>query len=497
MKRAVPVQVSPFKEEGSLQQPFNRRAFLRSLTTAVTAGVILPGERTLRGDLLATPGGGAMRAIRLSTSGSDRATGYGMSGKVVSLHEPYLLCSWLDVSRQNQWALVDARQAEVVRRGTVGPPRGDNHCGVALCVAPDGAAHCVVGAHGGSFMHYRMAAGEEGADWQLVQEAIGEAATYPSLVCDPQGTLHLTYRRNKPTPYHVMYSCRKRDDVSWAEPRPLVRAAVPVHTWTTHAMETGPDGRLHLVVTNTQTIREGAWYFGASHIFSDDSGRSWRQLGSQAPLALPAGADTLKRIESDGFPPDRTLSADAMQKLPAAGPSQYYYFNILLSNPVIDKTGRPWVVVHNLLRGEASLYHAGNGAWIGAPLGDIVRTRLPRHNVSHMGQLARHGNGDLEIVLSAVPESVQSHRYGAAGTKLVRILADAAAAPRTCELVREADVSGIPDWLPNIQRSGSQTAMTRPALLWTRGVNSHTLTEQHTNVNEVRTEVWLQLPSAL
>ncbi len=164
---------------------------------------------------------------------------------------------------------------------------------------------------------------------------------------------------------------------------------------------------------------------------------------------------------------------------------------------MIDKTGRPWVVVHNLLRGEASLYHAGNGAWIGAPLGDIVRTRLPRHNVSHMGQLARHGNGDLEIVLSAVPESVQSHRYGAAGTKLVRILADAAAAPRTCELVREADVSGIPDWLPNSQRSGSQTAMTRPALLWTRGVNSHTLTEQHTNVNEVRTEVWLQLPSAL
>ena len=55
----------------------------------------------------------ATRLIRLTTEGGDRATAYGMSGKVVSLHEPYLLCSWLDVRRQNWWALVDAERGEV------------------------------------------------------------------------------------------------------------------------------------------------------------------------------------------------------------------------------------------------------------------------------------------------------------------------------------------------------------------------------------------------
>jgi hypothetical protein len=483
------------RKEGNARLIVNRRRFLGSLMTAAATGTVLSGGGTSSGNSLATAGNSdGMRLIRLTTEGGDRATAYGMSGKVVSLHEPYLLCSWLDVKRQNRWAMVDARRGEVVRRGTVGPVRSDNHCGVALCVAPDRTAHCVVGAHGGSFMHYRMSASDDHATWQLIREAVGQGATYPSLVCDGEGTLHLTYRFSASKPYHVMYTRRRKEDVSWSEPRPLVRAAVPVHTWTTHAIEVGPEGRLHLVLTNTQTLPKGAWYYGASHVYSDDSGESWRQLGDGAPLVLPAAVGSLKRIEGDEFHAHRTLPLEDKQRLPSTGPSQYYYFNILLSNPVIDETGCPWVVVHNLLRGEADLYHADENTWTGTPLRDVVSTLVPDHQISHMGQLSRRSDGTLEIVLTVVPQDIESHRYGAAGTKLVRILVDAAKTTGSCELVCQPDSEGAPNWQPNIQRPTGHTTIVRPALLWTRGINSHTLTEMHTNVNEVLTEVWLQVP---
>ena len=435
-----------------------------------------------------------MRAILLSKKGSDRATAYGMSGKIVSRQGQYLLCSWLDVARRNQWALVDAKRGEVVRRGTVGPSRRDNHCGVALCAAPDGMTHCIIGAHGGSFMHYRMPAGEDRAKWHLMEDAIGRGATYPSLVCDAEGTLHLTYRFSGRTPYLVMYARRRKEDASWSDSRPLVRAAVPVHTWTTHAIEVGPEGRLHVVITNTRTLPDGAWYYGASHIYSDDSGESWRQLGDGSSLTLPAVVDTLKRIEGEEFHADRTQAREDQQRQRVSGPGNYYYHNILLSNPVIDEAGRPWVVVHNLLRGEAALYHADESTWTGVPLGNVVRAVLPDHQISHMGQLSRHDDGTLEVVLTVVPDEIESYRYGVTGTKLARILVDAAGTARTRELVCQPDPDGIPDWQPSIQRATQHARTIRPALLYTRGINSHTLTDRHTNVNAVETEVWLQIP---
>lgn len=475
---------------------FNRCVLLGCLMIVAAMGIILSGKRMLADGSSPIGAAGGMRTIRLATSGSDRATAYGMSGKVVSFRGAYLLCSWLDVHRQNRWAVVDTQRGEVVRRGTVGPVRSDNHCGVALCVAPDGAVHCIVGAHTGTFMHYRMAAGDDQAEWQLIQETLAEGATYPSLVCDGEGTLHLTYRFSTRKPYHVKYVRKRKKDASWSEPRSLVRAARPVHTWTTHAIEVCPEGRLHLVLTNTQTLRSGDWYFGASHLYSDDSGDTWQQFGNGAPLTLPAAVENLERIEGKELRDGRILTRQDKNRLPSTGPSQYYYLNILLSNPVIDEAGRPWVVVHNLLRGEADLYHAEGGDWIAAPLGEAVRVLLPDHWISHMSQLSRRGDGTLEIVLTVVPKEVESHRYGAKGTKLMRLLVDPAKQTRTCELVCQPERNGTPNWQASIQRPIWHTAVVQPALLWTRGINSHTLTERHTNVNDVKTEVWLQFPQS-
>lgn len=68
--------------------------------------------------------GQAAGTLRLTTSGGDRATGYVMSNKIAR-RDGHLVCTWLDVERRNQWAVVDLACGEIVRTGTVGEPRQD------------------------------------------------------------------------------------------------------------------------------------------------------------------------------------------------------------------------------------------------------------------------------------------------------------------------------------------------------------------------------------
>jgi hypothetical protein len=122
--------------------------------------------------------------LLLAHDGSDRATAYVMSNKIVRLRNR-CLCTWLDSARRNQWALVDATTAAIVQRGPIGDPRVDNHCGAALATEPNGTVHLVLGDHHGQFIHYQTA--PDAVRWELVEPSLGHGATYPSLVCDAEG----------------------------------------------------------------------------------------------------------------------------------------------------------------------------------------------------------------------------------------------------------------------------------------------------------------------
>jgi hypothetical protein len=429
----------------------------------------------------------APRSILLSQRGGDRATAYVMSNKIAR-RDGLLLCTWLDVDRQNRWALVDPRQARVVREGAVGQPQKDNHCGAAVAADLDGTWHLLVGAHHGSFAHYRMAPNND--HWESIEDgrSIGQAATYPSLVCDAHGTLHLTYRYEPGGRDACVYYARRPKGGRWSEPRALMRCAVSEHSWLTGAIEVGPEGRLHVVVSNTLPVPEvgpGARYYGASHLYSDDSGRSWRQFGDAEPLALPAPGAGLRRIEGDTMEPAR-IEADYGG---APGPLHSYYHKILLSNVAVDDQARPWVVVHNLLEGTAQLYrHEVSAGWVGVSLTGAVRSVLPGFHVRHCGQLSRRRDGTIEVVLMVAP--LAERAWGTKGTELVRLLVGPDGSLRRSDLVRRPDPD-MPHWLPSIERWCWQAPVERPALMYTRGVNVGGYSQ---NRNRVETEVWLQLP---
>lgn len=457
---------------------YSRRTFLGWAAAGTAAGWWAG-----RGWAAAPASGRTARALRLTTSGGDRATGYVMSNKIAR-REGQLVCTWLDVERQNRWALVDLARGEIVRTGAVGERRQDNHCGAALATDTDGTLHVLIGAHHGRFVHYRWPPHKP--DWEPVSDgrAVGESGTYPSLVCDGHGTLHLLYRREtNGRDAHLVY-CRRPPQGPWSEPRLLVRLAVSEHSWLTNAIEVGASGRLHAVFSNTLPVpAQGAdaRYYGASHLYSDDAGDTWRQFGDTAPLSLPADAGQLHRIEGSALAAERIETHYGG----ARGPLNSYYHKMTLSNPVVDERGCPWVIVHNLLAGDAQLYrHQETGPWVGVPLAEAVHTLLPGYRIRHCGQLSRHREGTIEAVLMVSPAAEVG--WGGKGTGLVRLEVDAEG-----RVIQQAPVRGpepdLPHWLPSLERWCWHAPIDRPALLYTRGLNAGGYAN---NVNSVRTEVW-------
>jgi hypothetical protein len=460
-------------------QGHSRRRFLTLAAAGAVSG--LGVQRALA----APSESGRVRTLRLTTSGGDRATGYVMSNKIAR-RDGHLVCTWLDVERQNRWALVDVARGEILRTGAVGPRRTDNHCGAALATDTDGTLHLLIGAHHGSFVHYRWASGQP--DWEPVEDgrAVGQSATYPSLVCDGRGTLHLMYRREtNGRDAHLVYWRRPKQG-PWSGPHLLVRLAVSEHSWLTNALEAGASGRLHVVCSNTLPVpAQGAdaRYYGASHLYSDDAGRTWRQFADAKALALPADAGQLQRIDGSALTPERIEAHYGGPR----GPLHSYHHKMVLSNPVVDDSGRPWVIVHNVLAGDAELYrHDETGPWVGTSLAAAVRALLPGYHIRHCGQLSRQRDGTIQAVLMVSP--VANVGWGANGTTLVRLEFDAAG-----RVVRQSVVStpepDLAHWLPSLERWCWHAPVDKPALLYTRGVNAGGYSN---NVNSVKTEVWVE-----
>jgi len=458
--------------------PTRRRAFLKSLIFGGAASIM-----TRRADAAQA----ASPPLLLSKTGGDRATGYVMSNKVARRGD-LVACTWLGSDRANRWAFVDPATRTIVRQGSVGGPLRDNHCGAAIATDPDGTLHLMLGAHHGDFVHVAMPPGKH--QWQPVagRRAVARTATYPSLVCDGKGTLHLTYRYEPGGRNARLHYCRRPRGGEWSAPVALVANAVAEHSWLTNAIEVGPRGRLHVVVSNTLPHpRPGARgrYYGGSHLYSDDGGDTWHQFGLAEPLGLPVPGDRLRRIEGDGMPAERSEPRYGGPR----GPGHSYYHKILLSNLAVDDRRRPWVILHNLLDGTARLYRHDDGAgWVGTPLEGAVASLLPGFRILHCGQVSRHRDGTIEAVVMVAPRAERA--WGTPGTELVRLLVGPDGAVARSELVRGRDPA-MPHWLPSLERWCPHAPVDRPALPFIRDINSGGYAH---NRNRVDTEVWLQLP---
>ena len=374
----------------------------------------------------------------LSTDGSTRGTAYAMSNKIITA-AGLVFVAWLDHVadvRIRTYDLATERWGETLLLG-----RGiDNHSGPALTMDAEGYLYAIFGPHGrGPFQLRRSLLPFDASAWTPVEE-VGANATYPSLVCDPDGTLHLTYRGH-PSPARLMYQRRPRGG-EWSEPQALVSADVPDgYTQFGNPLAVSADGTLHLGF-HVYDVHPKAGK-AAGYLRSRDHGVSWETAAGE-PVTLPAAPSTPCFIE------------------------QGESMDVRVSNVAVDPEGRPHlVVVHKETElTSATLWCLDEGEWRSTALLPFVHAVAPGRGLEQTGTVSFDARGRLHIALvTQDPPGGWGHPSG----EVILLTSDDRGATFDALPISPADPT-LPAWLPSLERPfGAQPLAGVPALLYTRG----------------------------
>jgi len=252
----------------------------------------------------------------LSERGSTRATRYASTNKIVTLDQKTHV-AWLDSISRTMVATFDRESQSWSKPVHVGDGE-DNHGGPALTCDSRGFLHVVFGPHSGEpFQHYRSAKPNDSSKWVPLPR-FGAHPTYPSLVCDPDDTLHVIYRggQERRHPFRLLYQ-RKPPDGEWSEPVALAKCPDQWKGYTHYhaALTISRSGVLHAAFN--------LYYDGraklAGHVMSSNRGANW-QATDGSTVTLPVGADSKASFLRSETP-------------------------LKVVNMVCDSSGDPWIAV--------------------------------------------------------------------------------------------------------------------------------------------------------
>lgn len=414
--------------------------------------------------------------ILLTSEGGDRATAYTMNNKVLIIDEG-ILCTWIDHQRQNKWALL-SHGGEIIRQGSIGTPRIDNHCGASLAVDPNGVIHAVLGGHSSPVDHYLIndVTKDEWSHLSIVDGKI----TYPSLVSDQKGQLHMTFRNSEDSIWSLGY-CRYENG-EWTDPEMIVKAAKPGYVYWTNTLTVGKDNTIHLFFANVRLKEEGLLYHGASHLHSMDGGQTWQDLQGNS-FSLPVSATELPLLEGEEQP-ERLATSEYLMEYNIPGPTSKEYLQMILSNATIDQHGTCHILLHNGIDGTVKLMSQQGKSWRSRSLMAPILRHDPGSRVHVQSSLTAAGN---YLYAGLMIEDTETNTWGPNGTYTVvlRINGD------KIELlpITSQNTSGA-QWLSALPHQNPVTAKGQIPLMYTDGKNAGGFSA---NKNELTTKVWTVL----
>ena len=302
----------------------------------------------------------------LSDQGSTRATRYATANKIVTLGSRTHI-AWLDSISRTMVATYDRESESWSKPVHIGDGE-DNHGGPALTCDSDGFLHVVFGPHAGEpFQHCRSARPNDSSEWVPLPR-FGGHPTYPSLVCDPDDTLHVIYRGGpqRRHPFGLMYQ-RKPPGGTWSDPVALAKCPDDWKGYT-HYHSSLTISRLGVLHIGFNLYYDGRAKL-AGHLMSVDRGDSW-QVADGKPVTLPIGS------ESPAF----FLRSDMPLKV---------------VNAVCDKAGNPWIAV-----GRASgmtIYRFDGDRWTTFKVADRVPSSEEPSDM-HWGTLSIDSDDRLFLI---------------------------------------------------------------------------------------------------
>ncbi len=262
--------------------------------------------------------------VKLSNQGSDRATAYNISNKIVR-RDNELYVGWLDAPQKQgdpatiQIGVCNGQTGALSHTIPLGEGR-DNHCGPALLLDHNNRLHVLIGAHHGDFLHRWSDTPSDPHSWSN-PVPIGPKHSYPAFCIDKEGTLHLAWRESGDK-WQLQYT-RKRPNGNWEKPIAIAQSPTPGYNHFMHSLSFGPTGTLHLTFqfhySESGHARECLGK-SAIHMTSLDGGDSWVNEGK--PCNLPLTIETATPFAQCYDNPSHSLR---------------------IGTHVIDKNGHPWI----------------------------------------------------------------------------------------------------------------------------------------------------------
>ncbi len=399
--------------------------------------------------------------ILLSENGSDRATAYLTSRKIVR-HGGKLYVAWLDAAPEQgrllptRLAICEEKSGAVEKVLTLGMGY-TNHCGPALSVDPDGRFHLILGAHHGPFLH-------RWSDTPALEEswsepiALGPYDTYPSLAIDAEGTLHLAHRRME---HHwELWYRRKPKGQPWEAPKIIAISPLPGYNHFYQSLSIGPDGTLHLLFEFFYS------YTGASHdakgrmavhLTSEDRGKNWWNEGRRC--TFPMTVESVRSICS------------------------YPQGGLKISSHVVDRHGRLWFCASLPDEREPVLFRRDTEGWTRPPLPAGLAS------LNFLGgretMMSRDASGQLHLV-TATGSTDEAWYHPSFEVFHATFPEDGASPGSTRQLSTPSPAGG--NWLPSLEAwDWTRREQEELAVAWTQGESCG----EGGNINTIRTNVFL------
>lgn len=408
----------------------------------------------------------------ISTEGSDRGTGYNVSNRMIR-RDDTLLIGWLDAPPQKgeevraMLGVCDLETGHMQHAFQIGSGI-DNHCGSALAMDANKRVHAVVGAHHGPFA-YRYSDDPVTESAWSEPEFLGDLGTYPSLVVDGEGTLHLAHRERGDR-WQLLYR-RKKAGQAWEDSRVMAISPVPGYNHFMHSLAVGPNGDVHLIFQ---------FHFAESGNAADCRGRAAVYVKSED------GGDTWF---NEGLRVDQPITLDSMKAVcyaPDGGDDRH---SIRVGNLVVDADNQPWFFCSFVGYSSGVIWHRQKDRWQMIDLAD----RLDGLNMEggRSTSLSRDGAGHIHFTFATNPTGERCGWF-APCLEVFHLVLDAEGNRVSLKQITETDDEAA-NWLPALElwdwTRPNQTYQDGHFLMYTRGLNAGGIGGD--NKSALKTEIYL------
>jgi hypothetical protein len=414
-----------------------------------------------------------MTPMRISSNGSDRATGYLMSSKIIRTPES-LFCGYLDApespgaTAKIRVGVFDPKTGENRSTFTLGEGI-DNHCGPAIAMDRTGRMHAIVGTHHGPFL-YRWSDQPADPNTWSDPEPLGPDDTYPALTIDAEGTLHLAFRE-KGDRWQLWYR-RKKHGKAWEAPVSLAISPVAGYNHFMQSLMVGPTGNLHLIFQ---------FHFAENGQAADCRGRAAVYLRS-----LDGGDTWLNDADEEAVLPVTLETMKAVRYIPDGGDDRHA---VRVANVLVDSQDRAWFLASLQGATHGIVFRRDPEGWTEFDLGkwtDGLNLEGGRSS-----SLTRGPGGRIHLVLSTNPDGLRTSWYDPS-LALFHISFNEDGGDHTFTRISKPDTEAA-NWLPALEHWDWNRTDTccRDGhwLLYTRGLNAGGIGGN--NKSALKTEVYL------